>query len=138
VWVAEPSRSLPREDIGTNSQPARRLRSGERFGEGGDDVFGGFGADGQEYVTILGPGQQTPAPWINVVSNASFGFQVATEPTLVDIDGEAADDAVAHQAADPVGRSIGGKVHAITQGLVRNPRIIAEDGADFAVETIKR
>ena len=28
---------------------------------------------------MLGPGQSTPAPWINVVSNASFGFQVAAE-----------------------------------------------------------
>jgi cyclic beta-1,2-glucan synthetase len=41
--------------------------------------LGGFAADGREYVTILGPGQSTPAPWINVISNASFGFQVAVE-----------------------------------------------------------
>ncbi len=41
--------------------------------------LGGFDDDGQEYVTILGPGQSTPAPWINVVANANFGFQVATE-----------------------------------------------------------
>jgi cyclic beta-1,2-glucan synthetase len=41
--------------------------------------LGGFAADGQEYVTILGPGQWTPAPWINVIANPSFGFHVATE-----------------------------------------------------------
>ncbi len=41
--------------------------------------LGGFSPDGREYVTILGPGQSTPMPWINVVSNASFGFQVATD-----------------------------------------------------------
>ena len=41
--------------------------------------LGGFSPDGREYVTVLGPGQSTPAPWINVVSNPSFGFQVATE-----------------------------------------------------------
>ena len=41
--------------------------------------LGGFSRDGQEYVTILGPGQSTPAPWINVVANEAFGFQVATE-----------------------------------------------------------
>ena len=34
---------------------------------------------GREYVTILGPGQSTPAPWINVIANPEFGFQVATE-----------------------------------------------------------
>ncbi len=41
--------------------------------------LGGFAKDGQEYVTILGPGQATPAPWINVVANEKFGFQAATE-----------------------------------------------------------
>jgi cyclic beta-1,2-glucan synthetase len=39
--------------------------------------LGGFAADGREYVTILGEGQWTPAPWINVIANPSFGFQVA-------------------------------------------------------------
>ena len=41
--------------------------------------LGGFAADGREYVTTLGPGQSTPAPWINVIANPAFGFQVATE-----------------------------------------------------------
>ncbi|MGA8171221.1 MAG: glycosyl transferase, partial [Methylocystis sp.] len=41
--------------------------------------LGGFARNGQEYVTILGPGQATPAPWINVVANERFGFQAATE-----------------------------------------------------------
>jgi len=41
--------------------------------------LGGFADNGREYVTILGPGQSTPAPWINVVANPTFGFQVATE-----------------------------------------------------------
>ena len=41
--------------------------------------LGGFAADGREYVTLLGPGQTTPAPWINVIANPDFGFQVAAE-----------------------------------------------------------
>ena len=41
--------------------------------------LGGFARDGAEYVTILGPGQSTPAPWINVIANPTFGFQTATE-----------------------------------------------------------
>ncbi len=41
--------------------------------------LGGFADNGREYVTILGPGQSTPAPWINVVANPAFGFQVGTE-----------------------------------------------------------
>ena len=41
--------------------------------------LGGFANDGKEYVTILSRGQTTPAPWINVVSNPSFGFQMSAE-----------------------------------------------------------
>ncbi len=36
--------------------------------------LGGFAPDGSEYVTILGKGQWTPAPWVNVVANPEFGF----------------------------------------------------------------
>ncbi len=41
--------------------------------------LGGFAADGREYVTILGAGRSLPAPWINVIANPAFGFQVAVE-----------------------------------------------------------
>lgn len=41
--------------------------------------LGGFAEDGREYVTVLGPNRSTPAPWINVIANPGFGFQVATE-----------------------------------------------------------
>ncbi len=40
---------------------------------------GGFDKDGREYVTVLEGGQSTPAPWINVVANPSFGFQVSAD-----------------------------------------------------------
>src|SRR3989441_1865752 len=39
--------------------------------------LGGFAAKGREYVTILDEGRWSPAPWINVVANAAFGFQVS-------------------------------------------------------------
>lgn len=40
--------------------------------------LGGFSQGGREYVTILGEGQWTPAPWLNVIANEkSFGFQVS-------------------------------------------------------------
>jgi len=41
--------------------------------------LGGFAEGGREYVTVLGPGQATPAPWINVIANPVFGFQVSVE-----------------------------------------------------------
>ena len=28
-------------------------------------------------MTVLGAGQSTPAPWINVIANPTFGFQVS-------------------------------------------------------------
>nr|WP_297358382.1 glucoamylase family protein [Thauera sp.] len=39
--------------------------------------LGGFTADGREYVITLAPGQLTPAPWVNVLANASFGSVVS-------------------------------------------------------------
>jgi cyclic beta-1,2-glucan synthetase len=39
--------------------------------------LGGFAAEGREYVTVLGAGQWTPAPWLNVIANSELGFQVS-------------------------------------------------------------
>ncbi|HEY5216166.1 MAG TPA: glycosyl transferase, partial [Pseudolabrys sp.] len=41
--------------------------------------IGGFDRDGREYVTILDGDQVTPAPWVNVIANPYFGFQVSAE-----------------------------------------------------------
>ncbi len=41
--------------------------------------IGGFANAGREYVTVLADGETTPAPWINVIANPSFGFQVSAE-----------------------------------------------------------
>lgn len=39
--------------------------------------LGGFSNSGKEYDIVLGPEQATPAPWLNVVANPSFGFLVS-------------------------------------------------------------
>ena len=39
--------------------------------------FGGFTRDGHEYVITLQPGQTTPAPWVNVLANPTFGTVVS-------------------------------------------------------------
>ena len=39
--------------------------------------LGGFTKDGKEYAIYLGPGTQTPAPWVNVMANPSFGTLVS-------------------------------------------------------------
>ncbi len=68
------------------SPPLRRTRAMQRVASSTPrreleffNGLGGFAEDGREYVTILGEGQWTPAPWINVIANQSFGFQVSVE-----------------------------------------------------------
>lgn len=39
--------------------------------------LGGFSPDGREYMIFLGPNKHTPAPWINVIANSSFGTIVS-------------------------------------------------------------
>ncbi len=39
--------------------------------------LGGFTADGREYAVYLGPGINTPMPWVNILSNPSFGALVS-------------------------------------------------------------
>ena len=39
--------------------------------------LGGFTQDGKEYAIYLGPGTQTPAPWVNVMANPNFGTLVS-------------------------------------------------------------
>jgi cyclic beta-1,2-glucan synthetase len=39
--------------------------------------LGGFTRDGREYVITTAPGQSTPAPWVNVLSNAHFGTLIS-------------------------------------------------------------
>jgi cyclic beta-1,2-glucan glucanotransferase len=39
--------------------------------------FGGFTEDGKEYVIYLGPGRQTPLPWVNIMANPNFGMLVS-------------------------------------------------------------
>lgn len=39
--------------------------------------FGGFKKDSYEYIIILDNYKNTPAPWINVISNGKFGFHIS-------------------------------------------------------------
>jgi cyclic beta-1,2-glucan synthetase len=60
-----------------NAEPAKGLAARPKleFFNG----LGGFAADGREYVTILEAGRWLPAPWINVIANATLGFQAGVE-----------------------------------------------------------
>jgi len=39
--------------------------------------LGGFTPDGKEYAVYLGPGTLTPAPWVNVLANPTFGTTIS-------------------------------------------------------------
>ena len=39
--------------------------------------LGGFTPDGREYAIYLGPGTNTPAPWVNIIANPTFGTLVS-------------------------------------------------------------
>jgi cyclic beta-1,2-glucan synthetase len=61
----------PAQESVVAHEPARALE----FFNG----LGGFDKEGREYVTILERDQTTPAPWINVIANDAFGFQISAE-----------------------------------------------------------
>ena len=69
-----PRVTAPRAPPASELQVSRRPPGVEFF-----NGLGGFAEGGREYVTILGPGQSTPAPWINVIANPTFGFLVSAE-----------------------------------------------------------
>lgn len=60
--------------------PLSHVQSKPRHGEPVPEFFngiGGFVRDGREYEIRLDPGISTPSPWINVVANPKFGFQIS-------------------------------------------------------------
>ena len=63
-----------RRPPGPTPQPAPVPKGLEFF-----NGLGGFDKNGREYVTIQDAGRQTPAPWINVIANPRFGFQVSAD-----------------------------------------------------------
>lgn len=67
----------PRRPVSSDTRATKPATSDLEYFNG----LGGFALDGREYVTVLNAGQMTPAPWINVIANDAFGFQVAAEGT---------------------------------------------------------
>jgi cellobiose phosphorylase len=56
------------------TEPAFPLSARERIFCNG---LGGFTPDGREYVVTLEPGQNTPAPWVNVIASPHIGTVVS-------------------------------------------------------------
>jgi cyclic beta-1,2-glucan synthetase len=64
--------------------------------------FGGFSADGTEYVVDLRQGHVTPAPWINVIANPNFGFQSAADGGGYTWQGNSRENKLTSWSNDPV------------------------------------
>ncbi len=58
----------------SQNEPVKRLRAPEQFLNNG---LGGFSKDGKEYIINTNPGNATPLPWSNVLSNPLFGTVIS-------------------------------------------------------------
>jgi cyclic beta-1,2-glucan synthetase len=68
-----------------------------------DNGRGGFARDGREYVTVLEAGQWTPRPWVNIVANPEFGFQVSEAGAGYTWCGNSRENQLTPWSNDPVG-----------------------------------
>lgn len=98
--------------------------------------FGGFEGDGRHYVTRLAGRRTTPQPWINVVSNASFGFHVSAEGAAFTWSRNSRDYQLTPWSNDPVSNRPGegiyiydhasGRAFSPTAAVVRDPAMTYE------------
>jgi cyclic beta-1,2-glucan synthetase len=77
--------------------------------------IGGFDRDGREYVTILDGDQATPAPWVNVIANPSFGFQVSAEGSSYTWSLNSRENQLTPRSNDPVSDSSGEAIYVRDQ-----------------------
>lgn len=73
--------------------------------------LGGFTEAGQEYVTVMGARQHTPAPWINVIANPTFGFVVSENGCGYTWCGNSRENQLSPWSNDPVSDPAGEAVY---------------------------
>ncbi len=73
--------------------------------------LGGFDKNGREYVTVLSAGATTPAPWINVIANPGFGFQVSAGGSGYTWAENSRDNQITPWSNDPVGDPAGEAIY---------------------------
>jgi cyclic beta-1,2-glucan synthetase len=64
--------------------------------------LGGFTQDGREYAIYLGPDIHTPAPWVNVIANPSFGTMLSETGSGFTWYGNSQRNRLTHWSNDPV------------------------------------
>ncbi|MFK0688672.1 GH36-type glycosyl hydrolase domain-containing protein [Mesorhizobium sp. IMUNJ 23033] len=112
--------------------------------------FGGFDGDGRHYVTRLTGHRTTPQPWINVISNASFGFHVSAEGAAFTWSRNSRDYQLTPWSNDPVSNRpsegiyiydhASGKAFSPTAAVLRDPAMTYETwhGQGFSTFRSKR
>ncbi|HEU4779381.1 MAG TPA: glucoamylase family protein [Steroidobacteraceae bacterium] len=98
-----PRRALAANVSAADPDDARRLE----FFNG----IGGFAAQGREYRITSPDGQNTPAPWINVIANPNFGFQVASDGGGYTWSRNSRENALTPWANDPVANRPGEAIY---------------------------
>ena len=112
--------------------------------------FGGFDGDGRHYVVRLAGRRTTPQPWINVVSNASFGFHTSAEGAAFTWSRNSRDYQLTPWSNDPVSNRPGEGIYIYDQAsgrafspiaaVVRDPSMTYEawHGQGFSTFRSKR
>jgi cyclic beta-1,2-glucan synthetase len=103
--------------------------------------LGGFVDDGREYVTVLGEGQWTPAPWINVVANPVLGFQVSESGAGYTWSVNSRENKLTPWSNDPVTDAPGETIYVRDEdtGVLWGPTAlpIREDTSTYVVGTVR-
>jgi cyclic beta-1,2-glucan synthetase len=73
--------------------------------------LGGFTDNGREYLTILEGNERTPAPWINIVANPAFGFQISTDGSGFTWSIDSQQNQLTPWSNDPVGDAPGEAIY---------------------------
>ncbi|CAN7525938.1 protein ndvB [Mesorhizobium amorphae] len=148
-----PGTAGPREPL--LPAPAAMARSSAESSADGSGLslwngFGGFDGDGRHYVTRLTGHRTTPQPWINVISNPSFGFHVSAEGAAFTWSRNSRDYQLTPWSNDPVSNRpsegiyiydhASGKAFSPTAAVLRDPTMTYETwhGQGFSTFRSKR
>ena len=94
--------------------------------------FGGFSAEGREYVTVLQANRPTPAPWINVIANPTFGFQCAADGGGYTWFGNSRENQTTAWSNDPVSNRLSEAIYVQDEkdGLLISPTLAPMKSTD--------
>jgi len=112
IRLERPERIAPPPSVSPSGSPsdhapAVAFRPDLEFFNG----IGGFAEGGREYVVVLGPGQSTPAPWLNVIANPSFGFQASESGSGYTWSENSRENQLTPWSNDPVGDGSGEAIY---------------------------